>query len=163
MEYVTQDVALFSSGSFSNAFTHIMGYEWTINGVVVSNSEFFATEFHGGEVCLRVFGMTDNRDCCEERICKTYHSPHNSRDAEETHNFDLYPNPSKGQVILDFSEMNVEGAINFVIYDAYGRVVFRGTSSAGTYEINNSSWATGIYLVRAANGDVISIKKLIKE
>lgn len=163
MEYVTQGVALFSSGSYSNAFTQIMGYEWTINGVVVSNSEFFATEFHGGEVCLRVFGMTKDGRCCEERICKSYHAPHQGREVEESHNFEVYPNPSKGQVILDFSEMNVEGAINFVIYDAFGRVVFRGSSAAGTYEIDNSAWATGIYLVRAVNSDIISIKKIIKE
>ena len=69
----------------------------------------------------------------------------------------LFPNPTDDHVIIRASE----GSIS--IYDMLGKEMYVGTISNDQIEIDVSSWAPGIYLVRVVNGHLNSYaqKRLI--
>ena len=41
VDQITNEVSLFSSTSYGNGVTTLVGYEWTINGTIASTNEFF--------------------------------------------------------------------------------------------------------------------------
>jgi hypothetical protein len=56
--------------SSSNAYTTILGYEWYIDGVLISKNKDILNYRGGGKVaCLRVYGMTKNGLCCYDEYC----------------------------------------------------------------------------------------------
>ncbi|MDC8004677.1 PKD domain-containing protein [Aureisphaera galaxeae] len=163
LENAGNGVGLFSSTSFGNAFTTIVGYEWTVNGTVVSTDPYFAMPFSGGQVCLTVYGLTDKGECCQAQACEEYLTAPTEKAVGKELNFEVYPNPSKGQVTLNFEGMNVEGPIEYVIYDVYGRKVHSGTTDNATEVIDNSTWSNGVYMCMAKGGDAGVVKRIIKE
>ena len=166
VDYINSSVALFSSESLSNGFTSISGYKWTINGIEVSNEEHFASEYRrGDQVCLTIYGMTEDGKCCTATTCVSLsgRSSDSYKNAAKTQDFEMYPNPSKGQVTLDFIKMKTEQPIKVEIYDLSGRQMYSGNTLSSSLKVDNSSWASGMYICRVYNEGSILTKKIIKE
>ena len=113
---------------------------------------FFANELQGDtHICLTVYGITDIGECCQNQICRTILG---TRSLERFPlDFEVYPNPSKEQVTLNFEEMKAEDSIEYIIYDIYGRKVFSRTTKNTSEVIDNSSWSSGIYMCVAKSGN----------
>lgn len=57
--------------STSNVFTTIVGYEWYIDGVLVSkNKDIKNYKGRGKNVCLVVYGIDKNGNCCSNKYCE---------------------------------------------------------------------------------------------
>ena len=72
----------------------------------------------------------------------------------------VYPNPVTNELILEI-EGNTE-TINFEIYNAIGQAVYKGSLLTKTV-VNTNSFATGVYLIKLANGKTLEFKKIVKE
>jgi len=75
-------------------------------------------------------------------------------------NINVYPNPVTNELIIEI-EGNTE-TVNFEIYNAIGQVVFKGSLLTKTV-VNTNSFATGVYLIKLANGKTLEFKKIVKE
>ena len=75
-------------------------------------------------------------------------------------NLKAYPNPITNELIIEI-EGNTE-TVNFEIFNAIGQVVFKGSLLTKTV-VNTNSFATGVYLIKLANGKTLEFKKIVKE
>jgi uncharacterized protein (TIGR02145 family) len=66
-----------------------------------------------------------------------------------TNNIGLYPNPADDIINLKISDLKSD--LNFVIYDALGRIVNSGIINAETTSLDISNLATGFYIIKAEN------------
>jgi uncharacterized protein (TIGR02145 family) len=66
-----------------------------------------------------------------------------------TNNIGLYPNPADDIINLKISDLKSD--LNFVIYDALGRIVNSGIINAETTSLDISNLATGFYIIKAGN------------
>ncbi len=82
----------------------------------------------------------------------------------QSHNLNLimYPNPSTGLVKI-FVDNQINGNINIECYDFSGRLILHKNTSSNITELDFSSFAKGLYVIKVKNGDKESIKKLILE
>jgi hypothetical protein len=79
--------------------------------------------------------------------------------------FQAYPNPTRGKVALSFSLM-YSNAATIEIMDLSGRVVWVESAAVnGTYrkELDLSSYAAGVYLVRVSSEDGVVARRLVVE
>ncbi|MDD3876725.1 MAG: YCF48-related protein [Bacteroidales bacterium] len=76
----------------------------------------------------------------------------------------IYPNPAKSQININFS---ITGKTNIIICDIYGREVYSNTlyrtNNDFTETIDVSSWAKGMYIVNLSSNEEINTCKLIVE
>ncbi|MGB0948937.1 MAG: hypothetical protein ACPGU0_02375, partial [Marinirhabdus sp.] len=57
--------------STSSGFTSIVGYEWYIDGRLISTQkDIIDVRLKGKKVCLRVYGINKTGDCCFDEQCK---------------------------------------------------------------------------------------------
>jgi uncharacterized protein (TIGR02145 family) len=66
-----------------------------------------------------------------------------------TNNIEIYPNPADDIINLKISDLKSD--LNFVIYDALGRIVNAGIINAETTSLDISNLATGFYIIKAGN------------
>ena len=66
-----------------------------------------------------------------------------------TNNIEIYPNPADDIINLKISDLKSD--LNFVIYDALGRIVNSGIINAETTSLDISNLATGFYIIKAGN------------
>lgn len=71
----------------------------------------------------------------------------------------LYPNPSNGELNLDF---NRNGLKNIRIYSTIGELIFDGTTAENHWAYNSSTFAQGIYFVHVAMGSYEQTLKFSK-
>ena len=71
----------------------------------------------------------------------------------------LYPNPTTGNVTV---ESNAIGA-DLTVYDLFGKLMVTAKVAAERTELNFSSFAPGVYMVRIANSNAITTVKVVKE
>ena len=75
--------------------------------------------------------------------------------------FRVYPNPTNGRVMLEFSEPTSNTLVE--VYGLIGeRILAKEISGNSLYELDLSSQPQGIYLVKVSNGKSVSVKKIIK-
>lgn len=75
-------------------------------------------------------------------------------------NLSVYPNPTTGQVTI-CNAQNVLRNVN--VYDVYGKLVLSENVNAETAVINLSNMPSGLYIVKAVDGNNnISTSKIIK-
>ena len=67
----------------------------------------------------------------------------------------VYPNPTQGELTL-----SLEGLRHYEIINMNGQVVMQGQANGKRITINVSALATGLYLVKAYNGQTWSICKV---
>jgi hypothetical protein len=72
----------------------------------------------------------------------------------------VYPNPSNG--VFNVSVKDAKEDVEITILDATGKVVGLVTPSAteGTYEVDMSTAAAGVYFVQVTNGNYSGLKKI---
>ncbi len=70
--------------------------------------------------------------------------------------FSIYPNPSKGEYTIQFSEMT--GQIPFQLYDFTGKLVASGLLTKQNTQINIANLPSGMYLFKTPKG----LQKIIK-
>ena len=67
----------------------------------------------------------------------------------------VYPNPTQGEMTL-----SLEGLHRYEIIDMNGRTVMQGQASEKRHTVDVSDLASGLYLVKAYNGQTWSICKV---
>ena len=76
-------------------------------------------------------------------------------------NMKLYPNPTKGEFIIDFSKSINE--LEILIYDINGRVIYEHRSENKSRINLNPNISAGLYFVKIISSNQSSILKLIKK
>jgi len=77
-------------------------------------------------------------------------------------NINLYPNPAKDHVNIEFATGNDYSA-NVTIFDAQGRIVMEEIISGGNTQINVSNLKQGVYIVRITTSNNNKTVKLVIE
>jgi len=158
---VGNGVYLFESTSTTNGFTTIVGYEWTINGTVVSTAPYFAQPFSGGTLCLTVYGLTAKGDCCSETTCKSFAV--NAGEGTIENEFKVFPNPTQDNINFDFNSLDNTRALKEIsIIDVNGRVLSLKETNDAKYRIDTKDWPTGLYLCKVTIDGITTTKKIIK-
>lgn len=78
-----------------------------------------------------------------------------------TQSMQLYPNPSKSELVLSLSFTPVAGELK--VYDATGRLVYAQNITTNNTTIPVSVWAAGLYLVEYSDQNILLRDRLIKE
>ena len=75
----------------------------------------------------------------------------------------IYPNPAKDKATLSLTGLTANAKI--IISDLQGRIIQTEDLQAGseTYELNTSSFASGVYYIRVISGNNVNTQKLIVE
>ena len=155
---------LFTANATSNGFTNIINYSWTVDGSPFSpvNPEVWVSTLGPGahEVCLTVYGLTADGQCCSDTYCtevvvKEY--------AEESvlEKVGMYPNPSSDFVTVDFSR--IEGyheLAEIVIVNSIGREVYRTVTSDQSFKFNTATWKKGVYHCKIRIGEEVVYRNL---
>lgn len=83
------------------------------------------------------------------------------------HAFNVYPNPSSGQVQVEFDMAAMKGDVQLRVNDVLGRVVVNKTiaNQSGIYNesYDFSQFGTGVYIIQLQLGDMQIYRKLIIE
>jgi len=76
----------------------------------------------------------------------------------------LYPNPSRGRILLEITELQVS-SYHIHIFDLKGRMVRTNTVDQPIFEMDLSDLSPGLYLIRALDtfGNLIGDEKLVLE
>ena len=91
-------------------------------------------------------------------VARTSARPLAARAAREVAGLALYPNPNSGEVFVRLAQ---PGAVALEVRDALGRLVAQPTLSAGQSRfVLPAGLAAGTYLVRVAQGDAVSFRRL---
>ncbi|MDZ4667698.1 MAG: T9SS type A sorting domain-containing protein [bacterium] len=72
----------------------------------------------------------------------------------------VYPNPSAGRFAMRGEAMS--GA-SVLVTNMEGKVVYTGTSSDASHEIDGALWPSGVYIARISNADGVMVVKLVRE
>ena len=78
--------------------------------------------------------------------------------------FFLYPNPAESEVTIGV-ELDQSATVGIRIYDAIGRLVYQEEgiqSGRPTYRININHLSAGLYMVQVKTGQIMMMKRLIK-
>jgi len=159
---VGNGVAMFTSTSVTNGFTTIVGYEWTIDGVVVSNDAYFAQPFNGGYVCLTIYGISSNGDCCSNRTCREIPASHQPEKTTLKDQVKIYPNPSKDSFKIDLRQIEANQITGVSIFDMYGRTVKQLSNLKNIEIVDTTSWPSGVYICEITMSNKTITKKIIK-
>ena len=73
--------------------------------------------------------------------------------------FSIYPNPANDKITIELTNPEKENEIR--LFNAMGQAVYEGTTGNSTTEIDLSSLASGIYLVKINNS--VSQKLVIEK
>ncbi|MBL4708777.1 MAG: T9SS type A sorting domain-containing protein [Flavobacteriales bacterium] len=163
----------FTSTSFSNDFTSIIGYEWTINGTVVSNDASFDYPFTGGIVCLTVYGLTELGSCCTKEVCVNYQSGNyrkssgssevGSRLEANPFEMHIYPNPANSNLNLEL-ELGESNSATITIVDVTGKELYRTITNKTSLLLKTTEFSDGVYFlsVLTENGNLVAEKVLVQ-
>jgi hypothetical protein len=76
----------------------------------------------------------------------------------------IYPNPSIGEISVEYVS-NITGAVELMVYDVSGRVVFTLTDQVGegenNFHLNLSDLNSGVYFMKTNDGINFSSMKFI--
>lgn len=75
----------------------------------------------------------------------------------DNHLFNMYPNPSNGNVTISVNEPQIE----VVVYDLNGKQVFVGSRQEATLTLSTEGWKAGVYIVEVVQKGKIAHHKLI--
>jgi hypothetical protein len=134
-----------------------------LNSVVV---DVFGNTYVTGLFCspTMVFGTTTltNVGFCDIFLGKL----NNDVGINEFHkpnSISIYPNPSSDKLIIDFQSINDLKNITVSIYNIQGKLLLQQAIKQTQIEINISSFAKGVYIIKVYNDNNIMVSKFIKE
>lgn len=84
-------------------------------------------------------------------------------DAPNSSFFNLFPNPVKDVLYLEFNNINQTSKIQLEIVDVLGKNVIKTYVRSGINTIDISNLSLGTYLIHANNGKQIFARKFVKE
>jgi len=127
-------------------------YEWTINGVLVAQTEMFNYIFdQTGSFEVAIDAANDD--------CAAHASQIITVEEKSTSIVDLVGNGTlniytvDGNVVLDFKKVNF-GKVNAAIYNILGQeVAAKSVETTGKQTISNNNWADGYYVVKVQVGE----------
>lgn len=85
----------------------------------------------------------------------------NIENNENSLGISVFPNPAKEIIIVVLSSQFNEKIIE--IFNVHGKLLLQQNTNQDRKEINIGNFAKGIYFVKVIDGDVITVKKIIKE
>jgi Secretion system C-terminal sorting domain len=93
-------------------------------------------------------------------------NPNNGQQAlsQKTNDFTVQtiPNPVSNMLDILLSTNN-EQPIHFLLYDAFGKVIYRQTKvTSYQFSIDMSNFANGLYILSTRQGDITVQKKIVK-
>ena len=71
----------------------------------------------------------------------------------------IYPNPTTGNVTVESNAINAD----ITVYDMFGKLMMTSKVAAERTELNFSTFAPGVYMVRIANAAATTTVKVVKE
>ena len=87
----------------------------------------------------------------------------NSKQSEFASPVNIYPNPTKGFIIIDIDD-DSENAYSIEVLNIIGQRVYSEKEIMNrNLVIDLSSYSTGIYFVKISKADQLFIKKIIKQ
>jgi hypothetical protein len=81
----------------------------------------------------------------------------------EVRNFKLSPNPTTGTINIELQQEKLQQSYTIEIYNMQGRLVLQKQFREQKTQLDISSFAKGIYLVRLSNNDKTEMIKVVKE
>jgi len=99
----------------------------------------------------------------EDEIGFAYTKPYATTSIQETESnyFNIFPNPTDGQVIINFENMKEE-QISVDIFDINGKLMGSYTKSANAVEFDMSSYPSGTYIVHLKINNKVFPSKIIR-
>ena len=81
----------------------------------------------------------------------------------EEEDFKFYPNPTQDILHIDLLSIKDFQDSKIIIYDIQGQLLLQQTIKQSQIEINISSFAKGVYIIKVYNDNNIMVSKFIKE
>lgn len=81
--------------------------------------------------------------------------------AENTLNFNLYPNPTNGMVTVEFSQVFDSALLN--VTDAAGKLVLTAVLIDNSTQINLDEFENGVYIMTITANDAQMVKRIVKQ
>ncbi len=78
-------------------------------------------------------------------------------------NISIYPNPTKGQLIVQIMGVLPEQPVNILVYNMSGVLLQKKEKVSATTDIDISNQPTGTYIMKIVCGESTSDWKIIKE
>lgn len=72
----------------------------------------------------------------------------------------IFPNPAKDEINVDLGN-KAQGTISWSIYNLNGAIIQHGTKNSGSFKLDISKMAKGVYILSVTSGQVHSEEKLI--
>ncbi|MEW5677521.1 reprolysin-like metallopeptidase [Flavobacterium enshiense] len=110
-------------------------------------------------------GLTGTINTLRLNLCYTQLTPVLANETFGLENFNLYPNPNKGNFNVQFTS-NSSNEIKIGVHDLRGRLVFENNfQNTGTFNQNVTlnNVQSGIYIVTVQDGERKEVKKIVVE
>jgi hypothetical protein len=85
------------------------------------------------------------------------------RDLFADMNISIYPNPTKGQLIVQIDGLKTEQSVDIILYDMTGKIILKKTKVSATTDIDITGQAPGSYILKFFCGESTTEWKIIKE
>ncbi len=160
---VSNPLTIYYRTSETGSWTKISSYSNTVSGSSVSwKSVSIDLPDINGSYQLSFVGQ-DNQGygVCLDGITITGVKSSSLEDAENGVNIAIMPNPAMGDATLTLN--GITGNVTVTVTDAMGRQVMETTTTDSQIVLPTSTFASGIYYIKATNGDSTQIKKFIKK
>ena len=147
--------------SFSDISSdHISSWNWSFgdgNTSIVENPSNTYTANGTYQVCMRVSGSS-----CQDSICQSVTiTTVGINDLHEALSINIFPNPTSGNLFLDFGNKNF-GNAEIIFTDVVGQTLMAENKFAlGKYDYDVSRFSNGIYFVRINTEAGSMTKKII--
>lgn len=113
---------------------------------------------------LTAFYLADNGETCESDYGATLNDPElhyividlTSTNENQTLDFELYPNPTSGQITIA-----LEGLQKVVVYNTLGQALLNKEASSDVLQLDLSGFENGLYWVKVTAQDGTTVKSFI--
>lgn len=89
--------------------------------------------------------------------------PEIAKDSFNELDYSIYPNPTDGELVIEFKNRKVELNIKYTVHDLSGKMLLEQTNNSTFTIINLGRYANGIYLLRIYYGNKVREWKIVKE
>ena len=90
-------------------------------------------------------------------------NPESYSDRIEEHGIRIYPNPTKGDLVINISNIDTENQVTVILYNIEGKLMRRAEVNAGQAFMDIRDEQNGIYLMQINIDENSTIWKIFKE
>lgn len=128
------------------------------------NGTFYCSDSPGYS-CIEAYGLSDS-DIVNSWSCtdKQTQMPgqNNSYKAARNTSINIYPNPTKGKIFIEFHQEN-EDSNDVTVFDLTGKILYQNRFERIYTTLDLSNLTKGIYLIKVQNKATQNIQKLLIE